>query len=318
MARQPDKSHKLKHRDKHEAEGPPAQRKSPRFSQPYRPSSNPVAQYPAKEPAGVSKSEKSVNIAGVFKKSKHDEKKHRKHKKRTPTPEPDLADQVIGIIFFALMGCIANWRPDGIEEARAAIDTKLRTSFDAVHEEFKRKLADSRARDMAFFESISATANILTAPLAEEQIETTFTRQGKRVTEIVEIGKRMAQFRKSVETDEAKLKDFWKQWEDLQDEFIELGMEVFGPEAFGGAPAGGKASDKGFKKEMELLDIEHNVKVQELNEEVETIAGQMLVKMKESEKVRGVDESFGGMLMWCIAIACQREGSTGQTSSGTY
>ena len=168
-----------------------------------------------------------------------------------------MADQVIGSSCSILIGCTADGCLDGIEEARAAIDTKLKTSFDTIYEEFKSKLADSRARDVAFFESISATANILCAPLAEEQIETTFTRAGKRVTEIVEIGKRIALFKKSVERDEAKLKDYWKQWEDIQDGFTELGMEIFGPEAFGEAPADGKATDKGFKKEMELLDIDH-------------------------------------------------------------
>jgi hypothetical protein len=225
--------------------------------------------------------------------------------------------QVLSSYFMPVV--LANWFADGIEKARAIIDTKLKTSFDAVHDEFLHKLIESRSRDLTFFESISATANMLSAPLGEELIETTFTREGKRVTEIVEIGKRIALFKKSVEKDEAKLKDYWKQWEDLQGDFVELGMEVFGPEAFGEAPAEGKASEMGFKKEMGLLDIEHNTRVHELSEEVETVAEQILVKMKESEKVCAVDEKFGGLLINCrIASGYQREGSASQTSSSTY
>lgn len=103
------------------------------------------------------------------------------------------------------------------------------------------------------------------------------------MTEIVEIGKRIELFKKSVEKDEAKLKGYWKQWDDLQGDLMELGMEVFGPEVFGTAAS--EARDRGFKKEMELLDVEHDARVQELTAEVEDIAEEYLEKMKESEKV---------------------------------
>jgi phosphopantothenoylcysteine decarboxylase len=177
---------------------------------------------------------------------------------------------------------------EGIEGARAAIDKKLHASFNTVHDEFLQKLATSRSCDVKFFESVAATASMLSAPLAEEQIETTFTRDGERVTEIVEIGKRIEMFRKSVEKDEAKLKDYWKQWEDLQGDFIELGIEVFGPEVFGGAAL--ESKEKGFKKEMELLDLEHDARVQELTTEVENIREGILQKMTDSEKVCACDE----------------------------
>jgi hypothetical protein len=124
---------------------------------------------------------------------------------------------------------------------------------------------------------------MLSAPLGEEKIETTFTREGKRVTEIVEIGKRIELFKKSVEKDEANLKDYWKQWENLQDDFVELGIEVFGPEVFGRAAK--EAMEKGFRREMELLDGEHDARVLELTGEVEDVAEEFLEKMRESEKV---------------------------------
>jgi hypothetical protein len=59
------------------------------------------------------------------------------------------------------------------------------------------KLWSARVKDEAFIKRISTMAETLGASVAEEQIETTFTRDGKRVTEIVDIGKRIVQFKKS-------------------------------------------------------------------------------------------------------------------------
>ena len=136
---------------------------------------------------------------------------------------------------------------------------------------------------MKFFESISTAAHTLGLPLGEEQIEITFTRDGKRVTEIVEIGKRIGLFKKSVEKDEAKLKAYWKDWEALQGDFVELGIDVFGPEMFGQAAK--DARGRGFVKEMEVTDEEHDGRMGGLAAEVEEMAEGVLARMKESEKV---------------------------------
>lgn len=152
---------------------------------------------------------------------------------------------------------------------------------------------------MAFFELIHSTANTLSAPLGDEQIETTFTRDGKRVTEVVEIGKRVELFKKSVEKDEAKLRGYWKQWDELQGEFMDLGMEVFGPEVFGANAS--EAKEKSFKKEMELLDVEYNARIEELTVEIEAFGDEYLEKMKESEKVcTCIQESFGNAVLTCV------------------
>jgi hypothetical protein len=170
---------------------------------------------------------------------------------------------------------------------------------------------------MAFFESVSTTTKLLTAPLDEELIETTFIREGKPVTEIVEIGKRIAQFKKSIEKSEAELKEYWKQWDDLQDEYLELGIEVFGPEAFGGAAD--EARETGYKKEMEILDIEYNAAINELTSEVEKVSEQMLTKMKESEKVCTLYESVVRKLTSGYSGAGrQHEKRTGEASSSNY
>jgi phosphopantothenoylcysteine decarboxylase len=105
---------------------------------------------------------------------------------------------------------------------------------------------------------------------------------------VVEIGNRVSTFKKFVEKEEIKLKESWKHWEDLQNEYIELGVEVFGPEVFGEAAAGLKVRQKGFQREMELLDLEHNARVAEFDEEIEDTGPKFLQKMKASEKVGNI------------------------------
>ena len=124
---------------------------------------------------------------------------------------------------------------------------------------------------------------MISAPLVEEQIETTFTRDGKRVTEIVEIGKRIELFKKSVEKEEAKLKEYWKQWEDLQEHLVQFGIEVFGPELSGSAM--NEPRKGGFMTEMEALDKGHDVAVGELMDQLQHLADEYVTKMKESEWV---------------------------------
>ena len=174
---------------------------------------------------------------------------------------------------------------EGLEEARSTLHANSKATFDAIHDDFIERLVSSRAADEVFFETISSHTTTLSVPLGDEQIETTFTREGNEITEVVQIGKRIAMFKKSVEKEEAKLKDYWKQWEEMQHEYVELGIEIFGPRAFGDDTAADKGMEKGFKKEMELLDLEHGVRAEELAEEVEDISAKILQKMKVSEKV---------------------------------
>lgn len=174
---------------------------------------------------------------------------------------------------------------DGLEEARNSINTNLEASFHNIHEAFVTRLAESRSKDETFLKSISATTQTLNAPLTEEQIETTFTREGKRVTEIVRIGKSIVQFKKSIEKDEAKLAGYWAQWKELQDDFVELGVEVFGERAFPASEIGERKRGTGFRREMELLDLEHDARAKELNEEIAGIGMNVLKKVKASEKV---------------------------------
>lgn len=73
---------------------------------------------------------------------------------------------------------------------------------------------------------VAEVAAKLSTPLLGEKIETVIRRDGKRVTEVVEIGKRVEAFKELIETEEEKLKQAWKEWDEVQEEYIKLGMPL--------------------------------------------------------------------------------------------
>ncbi|KAF4636229.1 hypothetical protein G7Y89_g1844 [Cudoniella acicularis] len=237
------------------------------------------AQHPPRESPRAGNTPKpaarqTVSIAGVFKKKSKAtnstrERKTRRHREETPE-EPDLYQDF----------------KDGIETARSTILSNTEATFDDVYSGFKERLAESRASDVAFFESANSMSKTLSVHLTEEQLETTSRRDGKRVTEIVKIGDRLALFKASIETEEVKLAGLWKQWRDVQDEYVELGIEVFSEKSFAedDVKAVKKRNENGFLKEMELLDLEFKMKVEELEEEIGEMGQTFLKRMKSSER----------------------------------
>ena len=150
----------------------------------------------------------------------------------------------------------------------------------------------------------------LGVPLAEESIEREITRDGKSVVEVVQIGKKMVQFKKSVEKDKARLDDNWKQWEELQNDFIELGLEVFGNEAFGPEQAY-QEIERGYKHDMEVIAQDLKSGMKALNEEIEDITAKTMTKLKSQEKVRSQTRNSVCTLLMPVTGAreCCRKGS---------
>ncbi|KAI9054134.1 hypothetical protein LZ554_001305 [Drepanopeziza brunnea f. sp. 'monogermtubi'] len=253
---------------------PPGRRRSPR--QPRkpakislaRPDTSPPIQRPAaltKEPRKT-KTRQTVSVAGIFKKSKSSRHKHDKHhRRREATPEPDLLADLT----------------DGIAEARAALDTKNRASFEKVHASLTARIASTREKDTAFFQDMAEAADKLTAPLADEQVQSVTMEHGKRVVKMYRIGDRVERIKEMVDQEEKRLLDLWKQWDEVQAEYVELGVDVFGREAFGLDREG---REKGYKREMELIDVETATRVEELAEDIEDIGPDIMKKMKASEK----------------------------------
>lgn len=179
----------------------------------------------------------------------------------------------------------AHSTPDGIEIARGAFNASAKATFDDVHAALSERLLASKATDESFFQRVAEAAATLSAPLSNEKIETTISKDGKRKIEVVEIGNRVTTFKEIIEKEGANLKEYWKQWDEVQNEYLELGVEVFGPEVFGEDALSVKIREKGFKREMELLNLEHNTMVGELDDEIEDTSAKIVQKMKASEKV---------------------------------
>ena len=118
-----------------------------------------------------------------------------------------------------------------------------------------------------------------------EEIQTEATKNGKRTFAVFNMGERVDTFKKLVEKEEDNLKEYWRQWGEIQDEYLELGIEIWGPEVFGEDPETMEEKEGGFKREMELLDLEHKTRLGELDEEIEDISVQIAAQMKASEKV---------------------------------
>ena len=293
MARQTNKSHKNER-----AASPRAQRKSSRLpaAQPnvelrYIPNhkgsssvSRPVRDAVATKDARKQPKVKYVSAAGIFKKASKGSREKRFHRRREQTPETDLILDLQGMKLLIEKPSHSESLLDGVETARAVIIANARASFDDVRGDLTERLRASRATDESLFEMVSDAAATLSAPLSQEKIQTTFKRDGKRVTEIIDIGKRVTKFKDLLTKEEVKLADYWKQWEDLQDEYVELGIEVFGPEVFG-EEAGRETRKVGFKWEMELLDHEHSMRIEELEDEIVDVGVKTRQKMKASEKV---------------------------------
>lgn len=168
-----------------------------------------------------------------------------------------------------------------MEEARVAIDATLSSNFADCHNEFVGILTKSHESDKVFIGDMRVIAEALSSSFANEQVTTSFSRDGKCVTELVEIGKSVAQYKKFIEKETVRLEDNWEQWQNLQDEFMELGVQVLGAHGFHNE----EERNKGYKYDQELLDVDHNTRLNELVEEIDDITQKVSDAMRTQEKV---------------------------------
>jgi hypothetical protein len=173
---------------------------------------------------------------------------------------------------------------ESLEGAREYILQSGEEGFENVHQKLVKKLATSSEKDKAFFEKVSSAVEILDAPMADEKIETTVLKNGKRTVQVVEIGKRIVDFKKNIEKEEGKLANYWNQYEQLQLEFEEFGVQVFGARAL--KVDEDKYDQEGYRYELNLLETEHSTKMEGIMEELGEISDEAIKKMRASEKVR--------------------------------
>jgi len=139
--------------------------------------------------------------------------------------------------------------------------------------------------DTDFYNDIEAQRQSLLAPIAEETVETNFMRDGKSVKETLQIGQRIEAFKTMLAKKEAELIHYWAEWEKVQARIVQLGIEVLGAEAFEGGSAG-DLREKGYRRYMEELDLEHQIWLEEMDEEIQLIGEESVKKMQATEKVR--------------------------------
>ncbi|ESZ97554.1 hypothetical protein SBOR_2101 [Sclerotinia borealis F-4128] len=168
---------------------------------------------------------------------------------------------------------------ESLEEARTHILNTGKAAFDEVHAVLIQKLADKKAKDRSFLENNFNNATALGAPLAGEKIQTTVQHKNRRVSEIVEIGKQVDHFNQTIEDEEKKLEEYWKQYESLQSEFVKLAAQVFGGEAVGECD-----EDEGYRNDIKLLDTQYATQINTLLEGVNEVGDEAIKKMKASEK----------------------------------
>ncbi|KAH9223731.1 hypothetical protein DL95DRAFT_440636 [Leptodontidium sp. 2 PMI_412] len=228
--------------------------------------SSPVERRTTAKDARNSNTKQTVSAASIFKKKPKSDLRSKKHRKRREeTPEPGLFDEL----------------QYGFAEARAAIGDQAKATFDDIHASFTERLATTRADDEAFFKHIDKAAKTFSSPLENEMVQTAFKEGGKRVEKVFKVGDRVAIVKKDNEKDETKLIDYWKQWDDVQNEYLELGIDIFGREAFRIETPG---QDGGFRKEMALEAVEHDSRVDEFEVEIENIGTDSVKKMEACEK----------------------------------
>ncbi|THV50700.1 hypothetical protein BGAL_0140g00230 [Botrytis galanthina] len=188
--------------------------------------------------------------------------------------------------------------PESLEEARSHILRTGKAAFEEAHADLLQKLTEIKATDQTFLQTISHNAQALSTPLATQKIQMTVQQEGRPISEIVEIGKRIAQFKQTIEEEDKKLEGYWKEWEDLQSEYKTLATRVFGGEMFNEEDA-----DEGYHVDMQLLDAEYTAQVNVLLEELEEIGRDAIEQMEASEKefdeiTDKIRQRIVGAMMW--------------------
>ncbi|RKF59226.1 hypothetical protein OnM2_061048 [Erysiphe neolycopersici] len=223
------------------------------------------------------KSKESYSVANVFatstKPTRRQRKREHKRDNRNTTIINVLNDQ---------MGEV------GGKIAKDATET-----FDEVLESHLENLMSIEEKDERFKSIISEAILKLAAPLISRNGDlkslsylsdsptssdaNIITKDNSNIDTVYNIKK----YKQIINMEQENLRNCWKQWEDIHDEYLALGIEVFGPESFDDNTA---IQRNGFKSDMELLDLQHKSKIMELEGEIEKLGSNVMQKMKKSEK----------------------------------
>jgi hypothetical protein len=154
-----------------------------------------------------------------------------------------------------------------------------------IFKTFMATIEGSAADDAAFVQSLNDAVDLLTAPLELEQVESTFSRESSHVTEVVVMRERIQAYEEHVKSHEAAMAAYWRDWEDMQDKFLQLGVEVLGKDAFAATEATDIAMTDAFIQKMERIHIDHNAMVDDLAIKMQAVEAGLMDEQRTIEEV---------------------------------
>ncbi|KHJ32715.1 hypothetical protein EV44_g4506 [Erysiphe necator] len=220
-----------------------------------------------------SKPKKHYSVAGIFAtstKSTNRSRKRGKEKNECNTTIINLLNDQMSEV--------------GCEIVRNAVGT-----FDEVLDLNLKNLATIKEKDQRFKDFISEAISKLVAPLISRQgeLKISTNHSDSRISSDINTSAtttatyNIANYKQVVDAELKNLKNYWKQWEDIHDEYLALGIEIFGSQSCNDNSV---RQQKGFKDEMELLQLHQKTKIIELENEIEKLGTHVLQKMRKSEK----------------------------------
>lgn len=196
---------------------------------------------------------------------------------------------------------------DALTEASNALEEKFNHSFNNIYSSFMDTMDGSGAQDDAFVNTLTDAMDMLALPLHDEAVEATFTTDDGNVkaAKIIEIGERMDVFKNSIAKDRDHLCTYWNEWEAIQDEFIRLGVSVFGSESFASREDAAAVADlmgANFLRDMLTVNHEYSALFNDMAEQIADIGAGLVEEVEAAEHV-GYQCARSGMAITLLTLS---------------
>ncbi|RKF49714.1 hypothetical protein GcM3_223013 [Golovinomyces cichoracearum] len=206
-------------------------------------------------------SNKTVSAADVFKKSRSMRRERKRHHAQATYETP-----IINVLEDQMSEVGNDIAKDGLCTFDEALSLHLRI-LDSVKKE------DQKATEM-----ISTAITMLTTPLSlePENVDNSDSDPHTQTSSNF-----IAKYVRKIKIEQENLEKCWKQWYDIQNEYTQLYIDVFGQESSGQSVTHHESK---FKSRMEMLDLEKTSDIADFEEEINRLSVQTLQKMRKSEK----------------------------------
>ncbi|MCJ1379072.1 hypothetical protein MMC17_002172 [Xylographa soralifera] len=171
-----------------------------------------------------------------------------------------------------------------IELSRVQIFENATAALDSSHHILLERLASTSASSANFIEEAKAVRDDLTKPLAQETLQ--FRGPDGKPTGTASLGDRMRTFKKRIAKEEKELVTLWKDWAEVQQLIMAIGVELLGFEAataLGARPSGKLGCGS---RSIENIEIANEIMTEKekLSQEINSWSEGLIEKMYASEK----------------------------------